>query len=368
MDHAIPKFTQHSPTTEALDYVDLVELDLASFDNSATREKLAEQLLDAVINDGFFALSNHGIPEDVYSSQVDLAHAVLSIPDEEKKQYETPPHEDARGRYVGFKPAGGSSSKACSHKTLDHYNVPAWDLEIRKHPPLLQPYLNQVSTFMELIRQKVLSKLLTLVSLVLEVPEERIISTHAPELETTDYLRYVLYNPRPANDSQQYRDLYLAGHTDLGSFTFLFSQPVSSLQIRTLAGDWKWVPYLPGRLIVNVGEALELMMGGLFRATVHRAVKPPADQERAKRIGVMYFARPSNGQRLEPIDSPLLRRMGIDKPLDVKVYTMADYPYARKHGCKRLDFDQGKPRRQRLQDMQTDYVDKQPAQEPGITT
>lgn len=204
--------------------------------------------------------------------------------------------------------------------------------------------MGEVNELITFIRVNILRKLLALIAIILEVDEESIASSHAFGKESTEYLRYMIYNPRTVDDNKTYRDLYLAGHTDWGSFTFLFSQPISALQILASNGEWQWVQYLPQSLVVNVGEALELLTGGLFKATIHRVVKPPADQEREKRIGVIYFARPIDRQKLEPFGSPLLKRLGIDKPLDETVYDMGDYLNARKHGYKRLDFDHDRPR------------------------
>jgi isopenicillin N synthase-like dioxygenase len=340
----IPKFVPCAPTKEKLDYVDLVNIDLSKFDDPITRKELAKELLDGVTKHGFLTISNHGIPQDLCEHQVSVAHAVMTLPPDEKAPYEATPEEDARGRYVGFKPAGVLGTKGGFHKTLDHYNILTYDPENHQHPAILRPHMNEVNELISIIRAKVLRKLLVLVSMILEVPEEQVAATHAFGKESTEYLRYMIYNPRTEDDNQKYRDLYLAGHTDWGSFTFLFSQPISALQILSSTGEWKWVQYLPQSLVVNVGEALELLTGGLFKATIHRVIKPPADQEREKRIGVIYFARPVDAVNLEPIDSPLLKRLGIDKPLDETVYNMADYLNARKHGYKRLDFDHDKPR------------------------
>lgn len=370
-NNAILKFNQCPPTSEKLDYVDLINLDISEFDNPVTRSRLANFLLEAVTTHGFLTISNHGIPESLYSSQVDLAHAVLTLPAETKRLYEAKPEQDARACYVGFKHSGAQRSKVGFHQTLDHYNILAYDPDNHEHPAILRPHLDQINEIMNHLRHKILRKLLILVSIILEVPEERILATHASGADTSsEYLRYLLYNPRPADDTGQYRDLWLGGHTDLGSFTFLFSQPISALQIRTLAGEWKWVRYLPGTLVVNVGEALELLTGGLFRATVHRVVRPPKDQERAKRLGIIYFARPNDGQKLAPIESPLLRKLGIDRPLDEKVYTMSQYLYARKNGYKRIDFDQDRPRKEgyHTDPLHGKHMNSQYSHGPVVTT
>lgn len=62
--------------------------------------------------------------------------------------------------------------------------------------------------------------------MMLEGREEKIAATHAFGRESTEHLRYMIYNPRTEDDNQKYRDLYLAGYTAWGSFTFLFSQPI----------------------------------------------------------------------------------------------------------------------------------------------
>lgn len=328
-----------------MDYVDLVNIDLSKFDDPVTRKELAKELLDGATKHGFLTLSNHGISKELSESQVSLAHAVMTLPAEEKAPYEATPEEDAKGRYVGFKPAGQLGIKGGFHKTLDHYNILTYDPENHQHPAILRPHIGEVHDLISLIRKNILKKLLVLVAMILEIPAEAMEATHAFGKESTEYLRYMIYNPRTEDDNQKYRDLYLAGHTDWGTFTFLFSQPISALQIlESGTNNWKWVQYLPDSLVVNVGEALELLTGGLLKATIHRVVKPPADQEREKRIGVIYFARPIDNIPLKPVESPLLARLGIDKPLDDKVYTMADYLNARKHGYKRLDFDHDRPR------------------------
>ncbi|WQF78934.1 Putative non-hem dioxygenase domain, isopenicillin N synthase-like superfamily [Colletotrichum destructivum] len=340
-DHALPKFAHCPPTNKNLNFVHLENLDFSQFGSESARPRLAAKLLDGASRHGLFTISGHGIPEDLYDSQVDLAHALLTIPPEEKLAYETTPEDEARSRYTGFKASGSQKNKQGFHKTLDHYNIVANNLDSRKHPSILVPHLSQTNELINYFRHHLIPKLLTLVSMILEVPKEKLLSTHTSSLEgelCSEYLRYLLYNPRPAEGTGQPRDLWLGGHTDWGSFTFQFSQPVSALQILLPSGQWKWVQYLPGALVVNVGEALELLTGGIFRAAVHRAVKPPPDQERAKRVGIIYFARPPDGLKLEAIDSPVLRKSGRAQPPNQNVYTMSQYLHARNHGYKRLEF------------------------------
>lgn len=152
--------------------------------------------------------------------------------------------------------------------------------------------------------------------------------------------------PRSKEESEKYRDIFLSGHTDWGTFTLLFSQPIAALQVLCHhTGKYRWVKHQPHGIVVNFGEALERLTGGLFKATIHRVVQPPMDQRHLRRIGVIYFVRPADERELVPIEnSPLLERMGANTPMDDRIFCMADYLDARKHGWKRYEFDIDKPR------------------------
>lgn len=174
-----------------MDYIELVNLDLAKYDDPQRRQELAQDLLEGVTKHGFLTLSNHGISQELMESQVSLAHAVMTLPPDEKAPFEATPEEDAKGRYVGFKPAGELGSKGGFHKELDHYNILTWDPEEHKHPPVLTDHFEEARKTIAIIREKLLVKLLRLVAMVLEVPEEAVLKTHAFGVESTEYLRYV---------------------------------------------------------------------------------------------------------------------------------------------------------------------------------
>jgi len=101
------------------------------------------------------------------------------------------PEEDARGLYVGYKPAGPLGHKGGFPKQLDHYNILVHDPKNRDHPEILRPFLPETYEVMHFIRNNILIKLLKLVAMILEVPEEAVLSTHAPGGSKTEYIRYV---------------------------------------------------------------------------------------------------------------------------------------------------------------------------------
>ncbi|KAF4865442.1 UPF0676 protein [Colletotrichum siamense] len=342
---SLPPYTPASPSKENLDYVKLVNLDLAKFDDPVGRQELAKELYEAATGYGFLTLTNHGISDEVYARQMQIANAMMTLPPDEKAPYEVTPEEDARGLYVGYKPAGPLGHKGGFPKQLDHYNILVHDPKNRPHPEIMRPYLKETQEVMQFIRTNILKKLLTLVSMILEVPDEAVQATHASGGSKTEYIRYMMCEPRPQEESEKYRDIFLSGHTDWGSWTFLFSQPIAALQVLDHNdGKYRWVEHQPKGLVINFGEAMERLTGGLFKATIHRVVQPPVDQRHLRRIGVIYFARPADDRELKPLEnSPLLQRLGRDKPMDDRVFCMADYLDARKHGWKRYEYDIDRP-------------------------
>uniref|UniRef100_A0A8R7P283 Fe2OG dioxygenase domain-containing protein n=1 Tax=Triticum urartu TaxID=4572 RepID=A0A8R7P283_TRIUA len=73
--------------------------------------------------------------------------------------------------------------------------------------------------------------------------------------------------------------LGLSPHTDgVGMTLLLHANDVQGLQIRK-DGEWFSVHALPGALVVNIGDVLEILSNGKYRSIEHRAVVNP-DKER----------------------------------------------------------------------------------------
>lgn len=157
-----------------------------------------------------------------------------------------------------------------------------------------------------------LDPLLHLIAIALELPEDFFTNTHRWNVHDESHLRYMKYSKfSPAEIEQLADGLWSRGHTDLGTITLLFRQPVAALQIRDhLTGEWKWAKPLDGSLTVNTCDALSFLTGGYIKSTVHRVSLPPADQRHVDRLGLLYFARPQNDLPLATVDSPVLKREG----------------------------------------------------------
>ena len=61
------------------------------------------------------------------------------------------------------------------------------------------------------------------------------------DISSAQVLKYMLYEPMSSSEAQKTNNVYLTEHTDFGTLTTLFSQPVAGLQVLGSDGSWKWV-------------------------------------------------------------------------------------------------------------------------------
>lgn len=195
--------------------------------------------------------------------------------------------------YNGYRPAGSRQLTPTIKDNVQVYNLPKFDgHHIRPQPQILQDNIQTIEAFSRKCHAQVVVKLLRLFAIMLELPDEnQLVHDHVYDDKGEDHLRYMHYAARTAEDNAAVGDLYSPGHTDLGSVTLLFRQPVAALQILNSKNEWKWVRPQDETITINICDALQALTGGYLKSSVHRVHAPPEDQAHVDRLGVLYFAR-----------------------------------------------------------------------------
>jgi isopenicillin N synthase-like dioxygenase len=130
----------------------------------------------------------------------------------------------------------------------------------------------------------------------------------------------VLYHSRTPTQWADSNHGKQGGHTDLGTVTLLFRQPIAGLQILSDDGSWSYVSAQLGTITVNLADTISHLTGGWLESSVHRVVAPPLDQRSYPRTGLLYFARPHNDTVWTPIrDSPVLEAAGVETGFEKEV-------------------------------------------------
>ncbi|OBZ66700.1 hypothetical protein A0H81_13134 [Grifola frondosa] len=298
------------PTKENLEYADLAIIDLSKAQTAAGRAELAAQVKEAMTGQGFFYVVNHGYTQAQTERMFDIADIPFTLVDDvEKRRFAPNIKED--GSYQGYKLRQYWHIDAGVRDQIEHYNINL-DITRKQHPKALQPVLPEVDAFIRHNHFNVLHPILRLFALGLELPEETFINNHNFDAVGETWARFMKYYPRSEEDEVKTKNVWLKGHTDFGSITILWSQPVAALQILSPDGKWRWVRHMDNALVVNAGDTMEFWSGSYYKATIHRVVQPPADQAGYARLGLFYFAMPDDDVKITPMtDSPMVQKHGV---------------------------------------------------------
>jgi len=197
------------------------------------------------------------------------------------------------------------------------YNIPKFIREFdQPHPGIVQVHRDEIEHFARYIHDEIVQKLLVLFAIILDLPPDYFLQSHRYEDRSDCHLRYMKYHRRSDQENQELENVWIKGHTDFGSLTLLFRQPVASLQVLTPEGGWKYVKPYPASITVNLADTLDFLTNGYLRSSIHRVVAPPPDQRQYDRYGVLYFVRARDDLELVPVKSTVLQRLGYDQVTD----------------------------------------------------
>ncbi|KAF5389157.1 hypothetical protein D9757_004944 [Collybiopsis confluens] len=299
-------------TKENLNWADLVTVDLSLYKTEEGKKQLAQTLIKAVREEGFFYVKNFNISQERVDRQFSLGKQFYELPLEEKEKF-TPDGLD-QGKFNGYVPAGRRfiNNEAGIRDRTEMYNIPKFNGDfLHDHPEVIQKNLPEIEEFARSLHTEVLDPLFVLLAIALELSEDHLTKIHQYPRKSEDHLRYMKYSKFTPEENEKLTN-WSSGHTDLGSFTLLFRQPVAALQIRYhTTNEWKWVKPQDATLTVNACDALQFLTAGYVKSTVHRVTVPPHDQQHVDRLGLLYFSRPHNDEVLSTIkESPVLQREG----------------------------------------------------------
>ncbi|KAI1270884.1 hypothetical protein F5Y07DRAFT_406517 [Xylaria sp. FL0933] len=310
----LPTYHQFPETRYELDWAELATLDLSHFDKPNGKRKLATQLHDAIQKVGFFYIINFGLTQEQVDQQFAIGKEIFQLSTEEKLKYRA---DLEHGGYNGYKPLGLREVRPGIFDNTEIYNIPKFIPELeRTHPEVINQNRSSIELFARHIHDRIVGKLLVLFAIILELPEDFFLERHRYNVRSDCHLRYMKYHHRTAEQNEALENVWVKGHTDFGSLTLLFRQPVAALQVRTPEGEWKWVKPYPGSITVNLADSLEFLTNGFLKSSIHRVVAPPPDQAEIDRLGVLYFVRPEDNLELKPVVSDVLKRLGYNNVTD----------------------------------------------------
>lgn len=289
-------------------------LDLAAMDLGALRE--------AVTGSGFLYVKNHGIREDALEAIANETRAFYGQPEATKRQFD---HRAQIRGYTGYRVestarlfASGHGKDLCMKYTmgpeLSAAEVRARitsedDLASNAYSPNVfpNPYFRAAWIHYYEVVHRASIALLEAIGEALELgADARALWRQMLIERSCGELRYLQYPDVPRAACADLGADRMAAHFDLDVITLLHQTPCDngfvSLEAKARDEAFYKVPAIRGTLVVNLGEVLRLLTGGLVKATVHRVVRPPVELHRgsARDVTVFFQAPPLNAD-LRPI-------------------------------------------------------------------
>uniref|UniRef100_A0A7N0V374 Fe2OG dioxygenase domain-containing protein n=1 Tax=Kalanchoe fedtschenkoi TaxID=63787 RepID=A0A7N0V374_KALFE len=127
------------------------------------------------------------------------------------------------------------------------------------------------------------------------------------------YTRMSCYPPCPEPE----KAIGIAKHCDISAITYLLEcGDVPGLQVRK-DDRWVFVQPVENSLVVNIGQILEIMSNGIYKAAEHRAVVDSLQE----RISISTFCYPDSNADIAPADE----LTGSENPALFKSVKFSEY-------------------------------------------
>ncbi|KAK1607396.1 hypothetical protein QYE76_031069 [Lolium multiflorum] len=247
------------------DGIPVVDFDVLINGDSDQRLAAILHLGRACTQWGFFMVINHGIPESLQGATMDACRELFSLPTEEKSEYmEAGPMDPVR---VGT----GFNSTVDGAKYWREY------LKMFAHPELHCPakpaILREIATEYATRTRGLMLELTTAISKSLGLDGSRI----AEALNLENCFQILVGNYYPPADPDV-GAIGMPTHSDHGLLTLLFQNGVDGLQVKH-DSEWLLAKPIPGSFFVIVGDQLEIVSNGRYKAVLHHAL---VDGEQAR--------------------------------------------------------------------------------------
>lgn len=239
------------------------------------QREVAEAIRAACRRHGFFFLAGHGVAPALLAELEAVSRRFFALPQDAKMAI---PMAEGGPAWRGYFPVGQelTSGKPDIKEGLyfgselppDHPRVQAgWPLHGANLWPAELPEMRETVLGYMAAVSRAAQVLLRGMAMALGLPADYFQATYTAE---PTILFRIFHYPATAPEGIDASQSWSVGeHTDYGLLTLLAQDKSGGLQVKS-QGRWIAVPPLPGTLVCNIGDMLDLLTGGWFCSTPHR--------------------------------------------------------------------------------------------------
>ena len=287
-------------------------------DKAAFAEKLGRSFRET----GFAVISDHPVSDAVINRANDAAKDFFKQPDDVKEKY----HDAAGGRQRGYTPFGTENAKGQSQADLKEFwhtgrklpegskyretmkDTPAVD-EVPGFDEATYAFYDALDTFGR--------DLLRAVALHLALPEY----WFDDKVEMGNSILRLLHYP-PQENPPPKGTVRAAAHEDINVITLLLGAEEAGLEVWHRSGQWLSVNPPAGSLVINCGDMLQRLTGGVLPSTTHRVVNPEPARAKFPRYSTPFFLHFNQDFVIEQLPQCLKEGGKTQPPITAQDYLM----------------------------------------------
>ncbi|MED6221420.1 hypothetical protein PIB30_054430 [Stylosanthes scabra] len=276
--------------------------------NNNNCEEVEDAICDAAEKWGFFQVINHGVPIHVLENVKDATYRFFELAAEEKVKYSK---ENSATKNVRY----GSSFNPDVEKALEWKDYLSLFYVSDDEATATWPYACRDEAVEYMKKSEALIKrLLNILMKRLNVNE--IDETKEAFLMGSRRINLNYYPACPNHDLA----VAIGRHSDVSTLTILLQDQTGGLFVRTEEEDrrgWIHVPPIPEALVINIGDALQIMSNGRYKSVEHR-VRANGSKTR---VSVPIFVNP----RPSDVIGPFLEVLASGEKAKYKNVLYSDY-------------------------------------------
>ncbi len=250
---------------------------------------------------GFAVITDHPVPQSVIDRALAAAKAFFALPDEVKLKYD----DSAQGGQRGYTAFGTESAKGRTEADLKEFwhrgrAAPVgYELEALMRPT---PSVAEVADFDTATAELFYAldelglDILMAVARHLDLKPD----WFTPRVVDGNSILRLLHYP-PQSAGQPEGAVRAGAHEDINVITLLLGAEEAGLEVRHRSGDWLAVNPPAGAIVVNAGDMLDRLTGGILPSTTHRVVNPPPERAAFPRYSMPFFQHFSPDVLIDPL-------------------------------------------------------------------
>jgi isopenicillin N synthase-like dioxygenase len=249
-------------------------LDLTRLNEGGDLAPLAQQVRHACVTTGFFYVSRHGILEATIDRVFAASKSYFDLPVERRLAHRM----DEKYRR-GFMPQGINQHPGFAADIKESYEIgvdlPLTDPDVVAGLPLHgpnrwpaeSPWLREASEAYFAESNALGHRLVRVFAVSLGMPENYFLQFCTKPMVQ---MRLFHYPPQPpVTDDKAFG---VAPHTDYGMITMLLQDPIGGLELKKRDGEWIGAPFVPGTLVINIGDLFQRWTNDLYTSNQHRVI------------------------------------------------------------------------------------------------